>query len=97
MDLQVAQFAKRLTERGLRMDVTPAAKEYLLAEGFEPAYGARPLKRAVQRHLADALAREILKGTFVDGDTIQVDRGDKGLTFSKASGTAQQAARVGRA
>jgi len=51
----------------------------------------------VQRHLADALAREILKGTFVDGDTIQVDRGDKGLTFSKASGTAQQAARVGRA
>jgi len=97
VDLQVAQFAKRLTERGLRLDVTPAAKEYLLAEGFEPAYGARPLKRAVQRHLADALAREILKGTFVDGDTIQVDRGDKGLTFSKASGTAQQAARVGRA
>jgi ATP-dependent Clp protease ATP-binding subunit ClpB len=97
VELQVQAFTLRLTDRGLRLEVTAAAKEFLLEEGYEPAYGARPLKRAVQRFLADALAKEVLKGTYVDGDTILVDRGETGLTFGKATGTGQTAARVGRA
>ena len=97
VDLQVKSFAQRLTQRGLALDVTPAAREFLLQEGFEPAYGARPLKRAVQRFLADPLAREILAGAFADGDTIVADRGERGLTFTKATGSRQPAAKVGRA
>ncbi|MEW5848668.1 MAG: ATP-dependent chaperone ClpB [Myxococcota bacterium] len=97
VDLQISAFAKRLTERNIRIDVTPAAREFLLEQGYEPTYGARPLKRAVQRYLADALAREILAGNFTDGDLITVDRGADGLTFTKATGTKQPAAKVGRA
>ncbi|MBI5495600.1 MAG: ATP-dependent chaperone ClpB [Deltaproteobacteria bacterium] len=97
VELQVNAFAQRLADRGLRLDVTPAAREFLLQEGYEPSYGARPLKRALQRHLADALAREVLKGTFKDGDTIVADRGDGAMKFTRVTGPAQTAARVGRA
>ncbi|MEU9982693.1 ATP-dependent chaperone ClpB [Streptomyces sp. NPDC050856] len=73
-DLQIARLAKRLAERRLALDVTPAALEWLAAEGHDPAYGARPLRRLVQTAIGDRLAREILAGEVRDGDTVRVDR-----------------------
>ncbi|NTW42012.1 MAG: AAA domain-containing protein, partial [Cellulomonadaceae bacterium] len=74
VDLQVAQLAKRLTDRRLTLDVTPAAREWLALEGFDPAYGARPLRRLVQREIGDRLAKMLLSGQVRDGGTVVVDR-----------------------
>lgn len=87
VDIQVAGLAKRLVDRRLSLDVTPAAREWLAMEGFDPAYGARPLRRLVQREIGDKLAREILSGAVTDGDTVVVDRSDEsadGLSVTKA-------------
>ncbi|SKC76106.1 ATP-dependent chaperone ClpB [Krasilnikoviella flava] len=75
VDLQVAAFAARLADRRIGVDVTPAAREWLALEGFDPAYGARPLRRLVQREIGDRLARELLSGAVTDGDTVVVDLG----------------------
>ncbi|MFE5292511.1 ATP-dependent chaperone ClpB [Isoptericola sp. NPDC056618] len=74
VDLQVATFAKRLADRRITVDVTPAAREWLALEGFDPAYGARPLRRLVQREIGDRLAKELLSGAVSDGGTVVVDR-----------------------
>ncbi len=84
VDLQVAQLARRLAERRITLDVTPAAREWLALEGFDPAYGARPLRRLVQREIGDRLARQLLSGDVTDGDIVQVDREDDGLTLRAA-------------
>jgi ATP-dependent Clp protease ATP-binding subunit ClpB len=68
--------------RGFTLEVSEAAREYLAEVGYDPDYGARPLKRAIQRELQDPLAMQILSGEFSEGDTIRVDRGEKGLVFS---------------
>ncbi|MGF0115283.1 ATP-dependent chaperone ClpB [Promicromonospora sp. Marseille-Q5078] len=73
VDLQVAAFAQRLADRRITVDVTPAAREWLALEGFDPAYGARPLRRLVQREIGDRLAKELLAGAVSDGDTVVVD------------------------
>ncbi|MFE5307755.1 ATP-dependent chaperone ClpB [Isoptericola sp. NPDC056605] len=73
VDLQVAAFAKRLADRRITVDVTPAAREWLALEGFDPAYGARPLRRLVQREIGDRLAKELLSGAVSDGGTVVVD------------------------
>jgi ATP-dependent Clp protease ATP-binding subunit ClpB len=73
VDLQVAALARRLAERRLTMHVTPAAREWLAMTGFDPVYGARPLRRLVQSAIGDQLARALLAGEIVDGDTILVD------------------------
>ncbi len=78
VDLQVAALAKRLADRRLRLEVTPAAREWLALEGFDPAYGARPLRRLVQREIGDRLARTLLAGEVVDGDVVAVDRAGTG-------------------
>ncbi|KGM10289.1 ATPase AAA, partial [Cellulomonas bogoriensis 69B4 = DSM 16987] len=78
VDLQVARLGERLAERRLTLDVTSAAREWLALEGFDPAYGARPLRRLVQREIGDSLARMILAGEVDDGGTVRVDR-DPGL------------------
>jgi len=62
--------------------VSDAAREYLAEVGYDPTFGARPLKRAIQRELQDPLALKILSGDFHEGDTILVERGPDGLTFS---------------
>jgi len=88
VDLQVANLAKRLTDRRLVLDVTPAAKEWLAIEGYDPAYGARPLRRLVQKEIGDQLARLLLSGQAHDGDTIVVDHPspeDRGLTLTATS------------
>ncbi|MFC1404932.1 MULTISPECIES: ATP-dependent chaperone ClpB [Streptacidiphilus] len=73
VDLQVAALAKRLTDRRLTLDVTPAARDWLALTGYDPAYGARPLRRLVQSAIGDQLARAILSGEVRDGDTVVVD------------------------
>ncbi|HET7243495.1 MAG TPA: ATP-dependent chaperone ClpB [Streptosporangiaceae bacterium] len=73
VDLQVAALARRLAERRLTLHVTPAAREWLALTGFDPVYGARPLRRLVQSAIGDQLARALLAGQIVDGDTVLVD------------------------
>src|SRR3989440_3242772 len=73
VDLQVARLARRLADRRLTLTVTPAAREWLAVTGFDPVYGARPLRRLVQSAIGDQLARELLSGAITDGDTVLVD------------------------
>ncbi len=82
VDIQLRRVAKLLAEKGFKLEVTEAAREYLAEVGYDPHFGARPLKRAIQRELQDPLALKILAGEFKEGDTIKVDRGKDGLTFS---------------
>ncbi|MCQ1952355.1 ATP-dependent chaperone ClpB [Arthrobacter sp. zg-Y238] len=79
VDIQVRALANRLHERRLVLDVTDAAREWLGLTGYDPAYGARPLRRLVQREIGDQLARGILAGKISDGDTVRVDRPSDGL------------------
>lgn len=84
VELQVGAFAKRLEDRRITLDVTEAAREWLALEGFDPAYGARPLRRLVQREIGDRLARLLLAGEVSDGDTVVVDRADgEGLALDR--------------
>jgi ATP-dependent Clp protease ATP-binding subunit ClpB len=76
VDLQVRAFAGRLADRRITLDVTPSAREWLALEGFDPAFGARPLRRLVQREIGDRLAKLLLSGEVGDGATVVVDRPD---------------------
>jgi ATP-dependent Clp protease ATP-binding subunit ClpB len=93
VDLQLARLRDRLAERGITLALTDAAKEALAEAGWDPAYGARPLKRAIQRLVENPLALRLLDGEFADGDTIRVDAEDGELTFEK-TGAAVPAAAV---
>ncbi|GAB3589769.1 ATP-dependent chaperone ClpB [Angustibacter peucedani] len=88
VDLQVARLGARLAERRLTLDVSPAAREWLALTGYDPAYGARPLRRLVAKEIGDRLARALLGGEVRDGDTVRVDRPDApdadGLTVTRA-------------
>jgi ATP-dependent Clp protease ATP-binding subunit ClpB len=82
VDIQLGQLARRLAARRLELKVTDAAREWLAMGGFDPLYGARPLRRLVQSAIGDQLARELLAGEITDGDTVSVD-----LDGSAAGGT----------
>ncbi len=82
-DIQIGYLRKRLEERDLELEITEAALDKLGEAGFDPVYGARPLKRAIQHELENPLAQKILAGEFAPGDTIKVDVAGDGLTFSK--------------
>ena len=86
VDIQIGNLRKRLAERRITIDLTDGAKEYLAREGYSPVYGARPLKRAIQKYLENELALRILEGDFQEGDHAVVDRaaGTDGLDFRKA-------------
>jgi ATP-dependent Clp protease ATP-binding subunit ClpB len=73
VDLQVDRLANRLADRRLVLTVTPAAREWLALTGFDPQFGARPLRRLVQSAIGDQLARALLAGEIADGDTVEVD------------------------
>ena len=88
VDLQVRAFGARLADRRITLEVTPAAREWLALEGFDPAYGARPLRRLVQREIGDRLARRLLAGEVPDGATVVVDRPDDLATEGLALATA---------
>jgi len=82
VDIQLEGLVHRLAQRRITLEVTPAAKSKLAADGFDPAFGARPLKRVIQKELADALALAILEGRYGEGDTVVVDvDADGALTF----------------
>jgi len=83
VDIQLGQLHKRLAERVIELQVTQAAKELLAERGWDPVFGARPLKRTIQRLVADPLAVLVLEGRFRDGDTIRVDVENGEMTFSK--------------
>ena len=81
VDIQVSRVAKLLADRKVTLDLTDAARAWLGRVGYDPVYGARPLKRAVQKYLQDPLAEKILRGEVPDGSTVHVDEGDGGLVF----------------
>jgi len=89
IDIQLRNLMKRLEERKIQVDLTEAAKNQLVDEGYDPVYGARPLKRALQRRLLDPLAMRVLQGDFREGDHIVVGAGPDGLTFEKGQGRAE--------
>jgi ATP-dependent Clp protease ATP-binding subunit ClpB len=82
VDIQVGRLQKLLDERKIRLELTDGARAWLGRVGYDPAYGARPLKRAVQKHLQDPLADKILSGEIPDGSTVKVDEGDGALVLS---------------
>jgi ATP-dependent Clp protease ATP-binding subunit ClpB len=81
VDIQLGGLQRRLAERKLTVTLTDAARDYLSNEGYDPAFGARPLKRLIQREIQDPLAMKLLSGDIHDGDTIEIDAGDGGLVF----------------
>jgi ATP-dependent Clp protease ATP-binding subunit ClpB len=82
IDIQLRRFAARLAKRDIDVALSAAAKDYLAEVGWDPQYGARPLKRAIQRHLEDPLAKRVLAGEYPPGTLLSVDRGAEGLTFA---------------
>ncbi len=83
VEIQLKRVEKRLAERKLGLEVTEQAKEFLAREGYDPVFGARPLRRAIQRVLQDPLARRLLEHEFVEGDTVRVDAARGELILSK--------------
>jgi ATP-dependent Clp protease ATP-binding subunit ClpB len=83
VDIQIAHVERMLKDRGLKLEVTPAAKDMLVAEGYDPQYGARPMRRAVQRMIQDPLALKLINGEFAPGDTVVVDKDGDALRFDK--------------
>jgi len=89
--IQVRRLQELLAGRQLEIELTDAARAYLAEEGYDPAYGARPLKRVIQRQVQDPLALGLLQGDFGEGDRIRVDARDGHLTFERIAGTVQEA------
>jgi len=85
IDIQIRSLLKRLEDRKIHVELTEAAKRYLVAEGYDLRYGARPLKRTLQRQVLDPLALRVLQGEFGEGDHVLVDVGDNGIRFEKTT------------
>jgi ATP-dependent Clp protease ATP-binding subunit ClpB len=83
IDIQIAGLVRRLEERKIHVELTDPAKELLVQEGYDPTYGARPLKRTIQRRVLDPLAMRVLEGDFSEGDTVAVSAAGGELTFEK--------------
>jgi ATP-dependent Clp protease ATP-binding subunit ClpB len=82
VDIQIARLQKLLDDRKIKLELTDAARAWLGRVGYDPVYGARPLKRAVQKYLQDPLADKILAGDISDGSTVRVDEGDGQLVLT---------------
>ncbi|MCK4368658.1 MAG: AAA family ATPase [Dehalococcoidales bacterium] len=82
VDLLVKDLQERLADRKLNIELSDKAKAWLAEEGYDPVYGARPLRRAIERYVENPLSAKLLSGEFGEGDTVTVDLGDKGLTFT---------------
>ncbi len=81
VDLMVRDLQERLAERKLAIEITEKAKSWLAREGYDPVFGARPLRRVIERYVENPLSTKLLGGEFKEGDTVKVDLGDEGLTF----------------
>ncbi|HEY7455648.1 MAG TPA: AAA family ATPase, partial [Solirubrobacterales bacterium] len=91
VDLQVEQLVGRVREKGIEVELTGDARTLLGNLGYDPTYGARPLKRVIQKQLVDRLALKILEGEFADGDTVRIDAADGELVFERATEAATAA------
>jgi ATP-dependent Clp protease ATP-binding subunit ClpB len=92
VDIQVARLQKLLEDRKIQLELTDAARAWLGRVGYDPVYGARPLKRAVQKYLQDPLADKILSGEIADGSIVRVDEGDGGLVLTPVGDEVRAAA-----
>jgi ATP-dependent Clp protease ATP-binding subunit ClpB len=90
VDIQVARVGQLLADRKIRLELTEGARAWLGRVGYDPVYGARPLKRAVQRHLQDPLADALLRGEVADGETVNVDEGEGALTLQPAGAASRE-------
>jgi ATP-dependent Clp protease ATP-binding subunit ClpB len=90
VDLQLDRLQGMLAQRHLTLDVTPEAKALIAAQGYDPVYGARPLKRVIQRLLQNPIALELLEGNFHEGDTIRVERDGEALRFERVERGARE-------
>jgi ATP-dependent Clp protease ATP-binding subunit ClpC len=84
VDLLLAHLRRQVEGQGMHLEVTDAAREVILSEGYDPTFGARPLKRAIQRLVENPLSRELLRGTFAEGDTIRADAENGAIGFGRA-------------
>jgi ATP-dependent Clp protease ATP-binding subunit ClpC len=96
VNMELAKVSKRLTEKGLKLVVSDEAKDFLIEKGSSLEFGARPLRRAIEQHLEDMLAEELLKGTFHGSDTITVkvseETGEKKLGFETSKNNTESQA-----
>jgi ATP-dependent Clp protease ATP-binding subunit ClpB len=92
VDMQVAKLAERVRERGVEIELTDDARTLIGNLGYDPTYGARPLKRVIQKQLVDKLALKLLEGDFSAGDRVIVDASEGELAFTKAPAAAVAAA-----
>ena len=84
IDIQLKGLMKRLEDRKIKVELSDAAKDLIIAEGYDPTYGARPLKRAIQREMLDPLAMRVLEGDFKEGDVVRIDASGGALQFARA-------------
>jgi len=94
VDIQISQVEKRLADKHMRIILTSKAKQFLADKGYDPLYGARPLKRVIQREVLDPLALQILEGKFKEGDWIKVDIPDGKLSFQKVTPAQKETIKV---
>ncbi|MFQ5875357.1 MAG: AAA family ATPase, partial [Dehalococcoidia bacterium] len=92
VDLQMKEISQRLKEQGITIELTEAAREWLAEKGYDPNFGARPLRRTLQRRVESSLSKGLLRSEFVEGDTVVVDVGEDGLSFRKREAVAELAA-----
>lgn len=90
LDLEVTKVMERLKHKNIQLVLDEKAKDFLVEKGFDPQYGARPMRRSVEKHLEDPLAEELLRGNLNPGDPVQVSMADGKLTFSQAAPTASE-------
>jgi len=90
VDIQLERLSRRLADRHMQIRMTPAARELIVSEGFDPVYGARPLKRTIQREVLDPLALRVLEGAFADGDIVEVDAEAGEIAFRRSKETAAE-------
>jgi ATP-dependent Clp protease ATP-binding subunit ClpB len=81
--IQLKRVENLLADQKISLEISSAACDYLTEVGYDPVYGARPIKRAIQREVENAIATKILENTFIAGDTVAINKGDNGLTFTK--------------
>ena len=90
VDLQMKEISARLAEQGITIELTEAAREWLAEQGYDPQFGARPLRRTLQRCVEGPLSVQLLRGQFQAGDTVVIDVGEEGLTFTKKEPVAEE-------
>ena len=83
VDIQLRRLGSQIEGRGLHLEITTAAKDVLLAQGYDAEYGARPMRRTIQRLIQDPLSLKLLEGEYLTGDTVLVDAEDNNLVFGK--------------